>query len=55
MNRITILDMTELKMQMKDTYKLVGLTGALQIIYELNKATEVLLEVIEEAKANDSV
>ncbi len=48
MNEPTVLDIAQLKQEMRTMYKNVGRVGALQVLYEMLFAANILMEVIAE-------
>lgn len=53
MKEITNLDEAQLKFEMRQMYKIAGLDGSLQALYEILIAGRILSEVITEETQND--
>jgi hypothetical protein len=47
------LDLAQLKHEMREMYKNIGRLGSLQVVYEMLIGAQMLLEVIQEERANE--
>ncbi len=53
MNHPSELDLAQLRLEMRQMYGHIGLTGALQVLYEILVGARVLAEIISEERYNE--
>lgn len=49
-----ILDLAQLKSEMRTMYKRIGFDGSMQVVYEIMVGANVFMEVIAEEKAKEN-
>lgn len=53
MEKISLLDQAQLKLEFRQLYKELGVKGMLQVLYELCISVQLCLEVIKEESINE--